>query len=108
MPISLEELRAQRDNLKQHLSWLEEKIAEFEGSEAAAEAEKEEAVPEVIEKPVLPMETAPPPLKEADLAKQPGGDIAQSTKTGCIVMIVIACAIILFLLFGLPQLLYSE
>jgi len=106
----LEELRAQRALIQQHLDWLDARIAATEGSSA---------------EPTLPHATSQPCSTQAPVADEivevtdqtdvPFFDIDQTThasttsdirkaQIGCLVIFVIAILGFVFLLFGLPYL----
>lgn len=105
----LEDLRAQREKIRQHLAWLDAQIHTLEAP-ADTVAEPQPVAPEAapgLAAPVVPEEPQPTPVITPIESESPA-NIAQSTKTGCIVLIVIACLFFVFLLFGLPMLLYSD
>jgi hypothetical protein len=108
MDKSIEELRAQRDLIKQHLEWLDRKLAEAEP------AKKNKALQSAPTSPTLPVtepSTEAPlespeiiPDPERILAAPPPVDINRA-KIGCIALFILTSALFLFLLFGLPYLL---
>lgn len=120
MKLGLEELRAQRELVLKQLRWLESKIA---GLEVDARAEEEPADPppsppppgpQPAASPTFPLPVRPsvtpspvaPPLPDG-LRPQSASSIKRA-RFGCLFLFVAACALFLFLLFGLPYLLDSE
>ena len=125
----LEELRAQRERIQQHLQWLEQTIARLERgtpTEAPPEQTAHDSIAPVgtaqgkTDNP-LDAETAAdaphslPPLASAGQAGDlggghtrypaPPGDPIRQAKTGCLILFCLATGLFLFLLFGLPYLL---
>lgn len=113
MPLDLNELRAQRERVRQHLEWLDAQIA-------AAGPEVPVEVSPSVTTPVNPL-AQPEPVPDAapapEEAKVEGvADVmplsteaqgmGQGSKAGCIVAGVVLALLVLFLLFGLPFLLY--
>lgn len=124
MDESIEELRAQRESIKKHLEWLDRKLADAEAGSSPKpsavkplEAAKEESqkTPNTPadeptpsdDKSELEIEAkSSPPLPEPDpeqLVAPVQSDIKRAT-TGCIIFFVLASALFIFLLFGLPYL----
>lgn len=123
MSESLEELRAQRDLIQQHLNWLDAQItsAEEEGSteqrttaghQAAVAARAVTAPVETPTAAVAPNyapaeSTTPyPPTLEFDEAHHPSSKTSdlKRAQIGCFLFFSIAILLFLFLLFGLPYL----
>lgn len=121
MSFDLNELRKQRDRIREHLAWLEKEIARAEG-----QPEPKEAPPPAEETtakaPVAPM--ASPTGVTAPAIATPAEDVRPETtpadhvpmeyspnefgtgsKLGCILAAVAIMGLIVFLLFGLPFLL---
>jgi len=113
MPL-LEELRAQRALIQQHLAWLDQKIAKLESdapksdAPAADDAAKEQDSPPGD--PTANHATNPPTAvdEEAEVAfgsyNTPTGDQILRAKIGCLVLFTLGILLFLFLLFGLPYL----
>ncbi|MBT63887.1 MAG: hypothetical protein CML13_11820 [Puniceicoccaceae bacterium] len=150
MAISLEELQQQRQQVQQHLAWLDAKIAELSPEDPAASTTKaprpesqaartastansSEPETSAAQTPVrpnsnatgretsqpertadspskaapstVPAPPAPPmPDFESSYKNKTQSEI-QRAKIGCLVLFVLATALFLFLLFGLPYLL---
>ncbi|MEO0794958.1 MAG: hypothetical protein AAFX93_07345 [Verrucomicrobiota bacterium] len=138
MSFNLNELRAQRDRIREHLAWLDQKIAEAEGkneqgspkNEAPPNAPEPNPGTEPAESPAnagVATTPATPALSQDNpsnvtpansatdeaaattvdkfLPKEPGG-FDGSSKFGCILAAAAVGGVILFLIFGLPELLY--
>lgn len=130
MAISLEELKQQREQIQKHLEWLDVKISELSDETDAIAPEKNaperllvhnqqaqaNPLPPTSDKTTseqAPESTAPTrPLE----AKSDSLDIhsdykpktqseVQRAKIGCLAFFILATALFLFLLFGLPYLL---
>ena len=125
MSESLEELRAQRDLIQQHLNWLDTQIASAEGStgQRATAGHQPAVVARVVaQAPTTSVETptptvtpnhAPPgpttshpPTLEFDEAHHlsSGTSDVKRAQIGCLLIFVGGILIFLFLLFGLPNL----
>jgi hypothetical protein len=115
MKIGLDELRAQRELVLKHLRWLEAKITALEGGDAKPSGREKDAAgrpppPPPLEKPGPPRPPAPaaaPVPAHLGLPSSSAADIKRA-KLGCLLLFVGACALFLFLLFGLPYLLDSD
>jgi len=102
----LDELRNQRKLIARHLEWLDHRIKECENGKNTEE-------PPSASDAIAP-ETAlqnPPPLSEtpekSHYPSMPAPAFSpQRAKLGCIGLIILACAIVLFLLFVLPNYIY--
>ena len=147
MAISLEELQQQRQQVQQHLAWLDAKIAELSPEDPAASTTKaprpesqaartastansSEPETSAAQTPVRPNSNAtgretsqpertadsPSKADSSSVPAPPAPDIESSyknktqseiqrAKIGCLVLFVLATALFLFLLFGLPYLL---
>jgi len=131
----LEELRAQRQLIQQHLEWLEQQIARLkhEAPDVTKSAAGRPAQPKMPHLQPPPTETAraiargetngqqeqpsarPPGAVPADQTNDPftgfaspaapSGDPIRQAKIGCLVLFVLASGLFLFLLFGVPYLL---
>ncbi len=111
----LEELHAQRKLIRQHLAWLDQKIARLEQDQQKYRPVAKDDAPQAeqpagtdSQKPAAssqtqqqPKETAVEPLTKY---KSLVGDEIQRAKIGCLVLFVLSTALFLFLLFGLPYL----
>lgn len=118
----LEELRAQRDLIQQHLNWLDAQIVSAEGS-------AKQAAPSANQAPVAQSTTAPTPVEvpavvaTANSAPQDLTAPAATTfiideehhlassksdikgaQIGCLLFFVVGTLLFLFFLFGLPYL----
>lgn len=121
----LDELRAQRALIQQHLDWLDARIAAAEGDAPAAKSPgalaqaSEGTLP--APKPVAaqPSTETPAPVEQADVpSAEPNAsffDIDKDTQSssgsdirkaqiGCFIIFIVAILGFLFLLFGLPYL----
>lgn len=127
MSFDLNELRAQRDKMREHLAWLDRQIAQLEGKPTPAQPLANEPAqpvlggPKPAEAKTTPptatthaptTEATPPPANHAPEAViasdyKPGG-FDGSSKIGCILAAILVAGLIIFLLFGLPQLLYPD
>ncbi|MEM1223273.1 MAG: hypothetical protein AAGH40_10945 [Verrucomicrobiota bacterium] len=122
----LKELREQRDRIKAHLDWLEQKIERLENQEGSdpssndaplVEApipseEKTTKSTETLDRPEPPIETGErqekaPVFVPTAYASSTGSDI-KKLQIGCSVIFVLATALFIFLLFGLPKLLEKD
>ena len=99
MDRSLEGLRAQRELIKTHLDWLDQQIAECAESPHSTPAEKASEPSKHAE------ESSEPALTADDILKQSPAGSVKSAQRGCLIIAVIATALFLFGLFGLPYLL---
>ena len=125
MAISLEELKRQREQIQQHLAWLDAKIAELDKTEGD-EPVKTEAAPLESPKPEVSTDapeetsedtaketTAEPEAKPAVLEPDPNAPVYKAktqgelrrAQIGCVALFALSTALFLFLLFGLPYLL---
>ncbi|MGJ8640644.1 MAG: hypothetical protein ACSHYA_14740 [Opitutaceae bacterium] len=114
MDTRLEELRAQRALIKNHLDWIDRQLAEAEGS---TDAPTDDPIP--ISAPDLPPKAEPLSTPETSINKTEIDDEAidlkhyaspikndiRTANIGCIALFVIGSGLFLFLLFGLPYLL---
>ena len=108
----LEELRQQRNVIRKHLDWLEQKISKLEsGEEADDQPIAEDASKPHKVAPFLHKETEAEKEteekgsdKELHRYKPPTGDEVLRAKIGCLVLFVLSTTLFLFLLFGLPYL----
>lgn len=116
----LEELRAQRDLIQQHLNWLDAQIASAEGSsdqttpptnQAATEAAAASAIktPTVtVPAKIAPQEPTPSvaPALEFDEERHlsSGTSDVRRAQIGCFLIFAGGVLAFLFLLFGLPYL----
>jgi len=112
MPISLEELKRQRAQIRKHLDWLDAKIREQSPEGEPPEAAKTApatapAEPEpATEIPVANTETKELVVPEVEVEGQVYQPKTQNelfrAKVGCVLFFVLAIVLFLFLLFGLP------
>ncbi|MFO8026291.1 MAG: hypothetical protein R6U56_01335 [Opitutales bacterium] len=112
----LDELRLQRELIRKHLAWLDEKIAKQESdepknatSEVDAAAPKPEspaeAKSEAVTLPKKPDSEQKEAPEEAFASyKAPAGDEVLRAKIGCLILFTLGTLLFLFLLFGLPYL----
>lgn len=117
----LEELRAQRELIRKHLDWIEQKIAEQEGSEkpddqgsVGCPQPPSGQAPDSDETELVPPQTEDEPNTDGENDEEEqalqtyrpasGNDVTRA-KIGCLVLFVLSTALFLFLLFGLPYLL---
>ncbi|WP_269541389.1 hypothetical protein [Cerasicoccus fimbriatus] len=125
MSFDLNELRAQREKMREHLAWLDRQIAQLEGQPAPTPSKPNESLstPEPTKTDTKPepavaiaaAQSAPPSPAPANDAPEavisndfkPGG-FDGSSKLGCILAAIFLAGLIIFLLFGLPQLLYPD
>ena len=109
MKLSLHELREQKALLEKHLAWLDARIRELE-KEGSGASTPHPMVPAGAELPressSLFPETPDPAILEQQESDPTGS--ARHTKLGCILLVIAACLLVLFCLFGLPYLLYSS
>jgi hypothetical protein len=109
MAISIEELKRQRDHIKKHLDWLDARIREADTSSEgpASTSDPEETVPPTQAAPATAQPAAAKPLEEVDTSKfkEKTAQDLRRAKIGCVMIFVLATALFLFLLFGLPYLL---
>jgi len=126
----LEELRRQRDTIRNHLAWLEQEIAELADGDSdpnpdtppvapvtSAESERREDKPRAAASTQnaapLPAAREDAPAEDAegkidqqlDRYRNSGQRSIQSAKVGCLLLFIACTALFLFLLFGLPYLL---
>ncbi|MEN8661896.1 MAG: hypothetical protein ACN4GF_12435 [Lentimonas sp.] len=113
MDKQIEELRAQRDLIQQHLEWINRQLAEAEGTQAVNEPNKTEPLSTETE----PLDEAPTehssteatkPIEIDDnklksLAPPLHNDLFRA-KIGCLLLFALGIGLFLFLLFGLPYL----
>ncbi|WP_309385332.1 hypothetical protein [Cerasicoccus frondis] len=121
MSFDLNELRAQRDKVREHLNWLDRQIEQLEGAKPATtpteadQANTPQPLPPSVAQSPTPDTGKPTSEKAAEPASTeskpeimmdftPGG-FDGASKAGCILAGVAAAGLILFLLFGLPYLL---
>ena len=99
-----DELRRQRDLLREHLAWIEREIAaESQRSETAPilEAPKEEAP--VFERP---LDVPPPPVDDREAEeilseyRAQGASLAKQTRRGCLLYFVLAMGLLIAALFA--------
>jgi len=106
MPCSLEELKQQRALIRKHLDWLDAKIKGLEDQASTKETDAAEAPDGGLptRQPETEDSAASAPLPE-DLSSpaHTQGDLRRA-KIGCLALFIIATALFLFLLFGLPYL----
>jgi len=110
MDKSIEELRAQRAIIQQHLDWMDRQIAAAESTPAESDTPQPVTPPEKEPAPAVPTPTQEPTIdtnsdeiidpEQILRAPQPM-DIAKA-KIGCFVIFAVATFLFLFLLFGLP------
>ncbi len=111
-PEQLEELHRQREQIAQHLEWLDSQIAHFE-------REASRGLPETSPLPVLPTipDRSDPPervnvspesrVDEEDRPLMPAAArTIQKQRAGCIALAIAAAVAALIVFWGLPQLLY--
>ncbi|GHC10248.1 hypothetical protein [Cerasicoccus arenae] len=119
MSFDLNELRAQRDRVREHLAWLDQQIKQADastlpvpppsplsGATLAASQSKQAPPPPINPTPVGATTKIEPVIIDTDIPMEfsPGGFDGR-TKAGCILSAVLIMALFLFLLFGLPSLL---
>ncbi len=118
MSFDLNELRAQREKVREHLNWLDRQIQQLEGNAPAENAPSPGVPLPTANKPApapsaKPKETATetpapaPAPSEIPMDYKPGG-FDGSSKWGCVLAGLLVAGVIIFLLFGLPELLYSD
>lgn len=122
MSFDLNELRAQRERIREHLAWLEQQIARAEGQSSAPNPEpapSASAAPQPVAAMATTAAASPPPASESAAPVEsapatvisgdysPGG-FDSSSRLGCIIAAIVAIGLILFLIFGLPELLYPD
>lgn len=113
----LEELRVQRELIRKHLAWLDQKIAKLERHETKGSAPTADEDAPAIGKVPLPesakvtpaTDVAPPPQEEEPEEQfgsyeAPKGNDVLRAKIGCLVLFILSIVLFLFLLFGLPYL----
>lgn len=112
----LDELRAQRNLIRQHLEWLDEKIAKLERDECKGDAPMANDASKNQDGPpdgdsAASLATKLPAAVEATAEAEfgryqaPPGDQIQRAKIGCLILFTLGTLLFLFLLFGLPYLL---
>lgn len=116
----LKELRTQRELIRKHLAWLDQKIGALTGESRKAEVASVD--PEVPVEPAEATAESSSSVNDSTAAKSvgssedeldrelsryapPTGDSVLRAKIGCLVLFVLSTALFLFLLFGLPYLL---
>jgi hypothetical protein len=102
----MKDLRAQRESIARHLAWLDAEIAQAEHEPEA-------------QGPRLPPQS--PPVKDAEKGDSSPDDVetpfsfepdeqahyqAKRNRLGCILIAVVVTAVMLFLIWGLPEILY--
>ncbi|HKK18710.1 MAG TPA: hypothetical protein VJ952_08515 [Opitutales bacterium] len=113
----LEELRAQRELIRQHLQWLDQKIGSLEKDGGPDSISPGEEItepptdsPETVAKPALreppSADSGPESAKEFTSYKAAGGSDLTRVKVGCLILLVLGAMLFLFILFGLPYLIY--
>jgi len=127
MSFNLNELRAQRERIREHLAWLDRQIAQAEGKPEQPAPEKALAPTTAKAEPKLtatatastaaatPEAAVPAPLEEVEepaavdipSGYSPGG-FDSNSRLGCILLAVLAVGLVIFLIFGLPELLYPD
>ena len=110
MKLSLEELRAQRELILRQLRWIEGKIAGLEEAPKAPAAADGNATPENSEsKPAQATKSvADFPIPGESVLRVKTASQVKQAQIGCFLIFVGACALFLFLLFGLPYLIDSD
>lgn len=118
MSFDLNELRAQRERIREHLAWLDKQIADAAGEEGGAPPEATEVAR--AQSPVAPVASTvgmvtpglttptgatahPSPAVHEPMQYSPG-EFGTSSKLGCVLMALLAVGAVIFLLFGLPYL----
>lgn len=114
MAISLEELKRQREQIQQHLEWLDAKITELDHPKTSPEPKPEKAevgapneAAETPPKTEYPSASAPahlPDIEAPTYKAKTQGEVRRA-KIGCFVLFILSTLLFLFLLFGLPYLL---
>ena len=104
MPISPDQLRAQRELVKRHLDWLDARIAEASDAPLSTMKPTGEPAPDTAVRPstVLPADLLPEAYADGVSGLTPGA------KFGCIALAAAIAIGFLFLLFGLPWLVYGK
>jgi len=107
----LKELRIQRQFIRKHLDWIEQKIASLENNQSSGEKQlpHSEIKPEASTEPWLDNAPTEETKNEADQAldayRPANSKDLQRAKIGCLALFLLCSALFLFLLFGLPYLL---
>lgn len=108
MPISLDQLKAQRELVKRHLDWLDARIAEEPGARAVP-AEPATPAPGRFDEEAPPA----PAIEEAHVdalleAHRDQSGLPQSAKIGRVALAVAFIVAFMALLFVLPKFLYDK
>jgi hypothetical protein len=116
----LEELRTQRELIRKHLQWLDAQIDDLTAEKKSPDESKTHDLDQVREVPTDKIQSAEPPKPsehdkagdELPLDETLAGYQAPATsdltkiKVGCLVLLILSVLGFLFLLFGLPYLIY--
>jgi hypothetical protein len=109
-PDRLSQLRAQRHLVADHLAWLDREIA------AATAAAAHRDPPSPVGQPPVGGLSAEPPPRPTDNPVEPASHEfttgtairVQRQKWGCVALAAVGTAVLLFLIWGLPQILYPD
>lgn len=89
-----DDLRRQRDLLREHLDWIERELA----NELGASRPEPEAAPRAVAPPSLPFRPAPVDDRDAEAIlaeyRTPPTSIAAKTKLGCVTYFIVGMALL--------------
>ena len=107
MSRSIEELRAQRKLIQQHLNWLDAQIQEAEKTEnpSVTSVTKDARTQEFVETTTPVSDANARDSIEAEFIQPSSASDIRNVQVGCIVIFTAITLLFLFLLFGLPYLL---
>ena len=99
----LRQLREQHQLVSRHLAWLENEIAQVEVSEISGYTPARSDVVDASPSPQPHISEREEPSLELNTG---AAEQARRSRLGCILAAVVGAAILLFLIWGLPQFLY--
>jgi hypothetical protein len=102
MKLTREELLTQQRLLREALDWVESKLRECDSPESEPPPPLAEPLPP---KQVTKTEAA---ILPDELTKTQPQGLSKGSQVGCIVIVTILVASFLFILFGLPYLIYND
>ena len=120
----IRELKEQQALIRRHLDWLEHRLARLEdppnatslrenppataiGPSGSLPPDPPPATPATPAPPVPPSPASPESTPAEEVYLRPeSGDLDSRARVGCIALLILSLAIFLFLLFGLPYLIY--